>query len=158
MTDIELLVREALARHEAEAPAPDPLEAQPVAVRTHRRQVMNAVGAGLIALVIALGAIGGTNALLRANGRQPAIEPTPTPTPTPPAEDPGPGFFGLPPEDAPFSTPSIGELVISFNNFCCPMDEIYVYADGRLVSRRQTLDEFTDTGGWLEQRLTPEGI
>jgi hypothetical protein len=38
------------------------------------------------------------------------------------------------------------------------MDEIYIYVDGRLVSRQQTLDEYTDTGGWLEQRLTPQGI
>lgn len=80
MTDVELLVREALVRHEAEVPTPDPLEAHPVAVRARRRQVLNAVGVGLIGLVIALGAAGGIGAL-QAERTMPAGDPTVTPTP-----------------------------------------------------------------------------
>jgi Tol biopolymer transport system component len=80
MIDIERLVREALQHHEAEVPMPDPLEAHPVAVRTRRRQVLNLLGAGVVALLIALGAAGGLGSLLRTDGRRPSMEPAPTPS------------------------------------------------------------------------------
>jgi hypothetical protein len=80
MIDVERLVRDALARHESEVPTPDPLEAHPTAVRTRRRQVLNAVGAGLIAVVIALGAASGIGTL-RAEGTKPADDSTETPAP-----------------------------------------------------------------------------
>ena len=80
MIDVERLVRDTLARHEAEAPTPDPLEAHPMAVRTRRRQMLNAVGASVIALVIAFGAASGISAL-RAEGPKPADDPTETPAP-----------------------------------------------------------------------------
>ncbi|HET7929273.1 MAG TPA: hypothetical protein VFM40_06940 [Actinomycetota bacterium] len=78
MIDVERLVREALERHEAEVPLPDPLETHPVAVRARRRQVLNVLTAGVIVLLIALGAAGGIGSLLRTDGRRPAVEPTPT--------------------------------------------------------------------------------
>ena len=80
MIDIERLVREALQRHETDVPMPDPRETHPVAVRARRRQVLNVLGAGVVALLIALGAVGGIGSLLRTDGRRPAIEPTPTRT------------------------------------------------------------------------------
>ena len=80
MTDVEQVVCEALRRHEAEVPVPDPLEAHPVVRRARRRQVLNAVGASVIAVLIALGAAGGIGALLRADVQRPAIEPRPAPS------------------------------------------------------------------------------
>jgi WD40-like Beta Propeller Repeat len=75
MSDVERLIREALLRHEAEVPPPDPLEARPVAVRARRRQVLNVLGAGVLVALIALGAAGGIGALLRADIQRPAVDP-----------------------------------------------------------------------------------
>jgi TolB protein len=74
MSDVERLIREALLRHEAEVPPPDPLEARPIAVRARRRQVLNVLGAGVLVVLIALGAAGGIGALLRADVQRPAVD------------------------------------------------------------------------------------
>jgi hypothetical protein len=171
MTDVELLVREALARHQAEVPMPDPLDARPVAVRARRRQVLNALGAGLLAIVIVLGAVSGVGAILRADDRTPAL-----PKPSPPAASTRVGFLGLPPEGAQPSLPKVGRLMIGFqiadDSGYGHVKSIYVYADGRFVwekvgcDARPRLCEPVDvpegasdlSTGWLEQRLTPEGV
>lgn len=171
MTDVELLVRETLGRHGSEVPTLDLLEARPVAARARRRQVLNAIGAGVIALVIALGAASSVGALLRAEGRRPAIEP-----PTPPAEAPPSGFLGLPPEGSPPSLPKASRLMISFDggddSGYGHIRSIYVYADGRFIWEKRGCDAppepcepldvpegaTTLESGWLEQRLSPEGI
>jgi hypothetical protein len=173
MTDIELLVREALRRHGAEVPSPDVLEARPVAVRARRRQVVNAMGAGLVALVIALGAVSGVGALLRADARRPAGEPTPTGPSVGPATDAERvGFLGLAPEGSEVSLPASGDLVISFEYFCCPGRSMYVYEDGRMIWAEYNIVPEGTKGyfplppqgaddmetGYLEQRLTPEGV
>jgi Tol biopolymer transport system component len=79
MSDVERLIREALLRHEAEVPPPDPLEARPIAVRARRRQVLNVLGAGVLVALIALGAAGGIGALLRADVQRPAVDPISVP-------------------------------------------------------------------------------
>lgn len=84
MNDVEQLVRDAIGRHDAEVPLPDPLAARPVAARARRRQVLNVVGAGAVALAIALSSTGGIGALLRADGHRPAIRPLPRPAPSSP--------------------------------------------------------------------------
>ncbi|MGA9161975.1 MAG: hypothetical protein WB297_14070 [Actinomycetota bacterium] len=172
MSDVELLVRETLGRHEAEVPTLDLLDAHPVAIRARRRQVLNTVAAGFVALILALGAVSGVGALLRADGRRPAIEPTPTPR----AEAPPNGFIGLPPEGSPPSLPKASPLMIALdggdNSGYGHVRSIYVYADGRFIwqkfgcDARPKLCESLDVpeaattleSGWLEQRLTPEGI
>ena len=75
------------------------------------------------------------------------------------AEDTRMGASSLPPPGATSSTPANGELVASmwehegapgsFGN-----GWLYLYADGRLIWAR--LDR--TSGGWLEQRLTAEGV
>ena len=79
MIDIEQLVRETLERHEADMPMLDPVHVHPLAVRTRRRQVANSIGVGLVALVIALGAIGG---VVRSFGRR-VIDRRSNPSPSP---------------------------------------------------------------------------
>lgn len=68
------------------------------------------------------------------------------------------GLRGLPPEDATTSTPLQGELVVSmWAHF--ESDEwfsLYLYEDGRVIWR-DGFDRETNTG-WVEQRLTPEGV
>jgi len=171
MIDVERLVRETLGRHEAEVPTLDFVDAHHLAVQTHRRQVVNAAAASLVALVIAIGAVFGVGALLRAGGRRPAIEP-----PTPPAGAPPNGFLGLPPEGSTPSLPKANPWVIAFdgpdNGGYGHVRSIYVYADGRIIWQKHGCDDrpkiceplelpqaaTTLASGWLEQRLTPEGV
>jgi len=84
------------------------------------------------------------------------------------------GFIGLPPQGAAQSTPESGELVlsswgrptslgtISAPSFSGPpMHRAWVYADGRLIWDREGDHPFGGserTTGFLEQRLTPEGV
>jgi hypothetical protein len=74
------------------------------------------------------------------------------------------GFIGLPPEGAPPSTPEHGKLVLDYfgpNPGFHGKSRIWVYADGRLVSLRDAaFPEGANPAstGFLEQRLTPEGV
>jgi hypothetical protein len=80
------------------------------------------------------------------------------------------GFIGLPPEGATPSSPASGELEIFYWGHGDPGDkpgdgpriEAWVYADGRLISWRTGSDAPESANplstGFLEQRLTPEGV
>ena len=61
------------------------------------------------------------------------------------------GISGLPPEEAPPSTPENGELVVELTH------RVWVYADGRVISSVYdgTLEPYS---GLVEQHLTPEGV
>ena len=67
------------------------------------------------------------------------------------------GAMELPPDGATPSTPASGELVVSmWSRGRTGWDGwVYVYADGRLIWQRRGPLPAT---GWLEQRLTPEGV
>lgn len=130
MIDVERLVRDALERQEAEVPTLEPLEARSVAVRSRRRQVMNAVGASLIALVIALGATSGIGAL-RAEGTKPAEDSTETPPPPTDLGAPIPG---------PFEAPSRAPIVVGSGKSEAWRWMLSSSADGRCLA-------FTDEQG-----------
>jgi hypothetical protein len=79
------------------------------------------------------------------------------------------GFVGLPPVGATPSTPESGELVLRWLGRSAtpappsggPLFRVWVYADGRIVwstsdSVPEGANEFTS--GYLEQRLTSEGV
>ena len=74
------------------------------------------------------------------------------------------GFIGLPPVGATPSAPESGELVIQYRLDMEPTDGArgWVYADGRLITLRGNSDlpEAANpwSSGFLEQRLTPEGV
>jgi hypothetical protein len=77
------------------------------------------------------------------------------------------GFIGLPPVGATPSTPERGELVIQFRVDAEGLDVSgggrgWVFADGRLITLREKSDLPEAANGWssgfLEQRLTPEGV
>ena len=85
------------------------------------------------------------------------------PTETGPSVVPDPdaeGIDGLPPEGATPSTPESGELVVELSSGTIPggsHDRVWVYADGRVISRvyDYTLEPYS---GLVEQRLTTEGV
>jgi hypothetical protein len=85
------------------------------------------------------------------------------------------GFLGLAPEGATPSTPESGELVLHYlgrsashakGQSASPLVQLWVYADGRMIWSEESgisskpppegANEFIS--GYLEQRLTPEGI
>jgi hypothetical protein len=76
----------------------------------------------------------------------------------------GKGFIGLPPVGATPSAPESGELVIQYRVDLEHPDagRGWVYADGRMITLRHKSDlpEAANrwSSGFLEQRLTPEGI
>ena len=76
------------------------------------------------------------------------------------------GLVGLAPEGVPPSSPGSGELVVSFFYGHTPNGDpgryhLDVYADGRLL-RMKLGEEYaggdTTATGWIEQRLSPEGV
>jgi len=74
------------------------------------------------------------------------------------------GFIGLPPEGATPSNPESGELVLFYWG-PVPGDwgksRFWVYADGRLISLREANrpeGANPHSTGYLEQRLTPDGV
>ncbi|MGA9160565.1 MAG: hypothetical protein WB297_06830 [Actinomycetota bacterium] len=113
---------------------------------------------GVFVLVVALGAVvianvgnSGRRAIQASedpSGTSVAIKPTPSPTSSPSA--PEGGLVGLAPEGAVPSSPKTGELVLSVSR-ASPFHAAYVYADGRLIWTKEHV-------GWLEQRLTLEGV
>lgn len=133
----------------------------------------------LLTAVVWVVATGGPWASIRAPAPTGPTSPTPRPTavrPTPPAPSPADvgatvssdvtrvGFIGLPPKGAEPSTPETGELVLSFSGWPTPtgfLHRVWIYADGRLIwLRHSDLPEGANQHltGFLEQRLTPEGV
>jgi hypothetical protein len=108
------------------------------------------VFAALLALVV--GACGG-------DGPQSA-----GPVPTVPPSSMRVGFIGLPPKGAKPSTPRRGELVAFWWGHGAGdwgKSRFWAFADGRLISLREAdIPEGANPGftGFLEQRLTPEGV
>jgi hypothetical protein len=80
------------------------------------------------------------------------------------------GFIGLPPVGATPSTPESGELLLHWEGRTATLDgaplvRVWVYADGRIIwsqtaSRSGRISEGANelTSGYLEQRLTPNGV
>jgi hypothetical protein len=84
------------------------------------------------------------------------------------------GFIGLPPVGATPSAPDSGELVLNWRGksethrrrhwrggFLAPYAGVWIYADGRMIwwRDRQVPEGANElTTGYLEQRLTPEGV
>lgn len=92
-----------------------------------------------------------------------ATPPTEAPTPTPELIDRSyrdVGYIGLPPPDAIPSDPSRTELVETFLHPGGPpyKGAIFLYADGRLIWNEYYGLGFARSTGWLEQRLTVDGI
>jgi hypothetical protein len=90
------------------------------------------------------------------------------------------GFIGLPPQGATPSAPESGELLVDWTGFSATLHQAapahqrtvraWVYADGRIIWDRRAFHGATSaepivagganalTSGYLEQRLTPEGV
>ncbi|HEY6566282.1 MAG TPA: hypothetical protein VI341_02085, partial [Actinomycetota bacterium] len=73
------------------------------------------------------------------------------------------GYLGIPPASATPSAAEGGELVLSFFGGAegVPRSKVFVYADGRLIWQRDAAlpgGPSMGTTGFLEQRLTPEGV
>jgi len=134
--------------------------------RRDRKRRSQRITAGAVGMAVFLAAVwivttGGPFDRTQTPGATgPAIATGPTVDPRPP----GLGFIGLPPEGATPSTPKRGELVLSLwgrSTTDGGLFRAWVYADGRIIwDKEGDLPEGANevTTGFLEQRLTPEGI
>ena len=121
---------------------------QPARLPLPRRRLLALVAAALIVVIGAASAIGGVRAFFLDRG-----------------------FIGVPPEGATPSTPESGDLVLDFYGYSQAHGgagaRVWVYADGRVIWDRRRTDQKTSLppeganeliSGFLEQRLTPEGV
>ena len=126
----------------------------PAATPTRRqRWSLVTVAAAVVAVVV--------SALVLASRDDP-VERDPATPPTAPTKvvSGRVGFVGLPPPGAIPSAPEVGELVVEVGG-PDPGSRTWVYADGRLIwHRSDDLPEGANSSftGFLEQRLTPEGV
>ncbi len=123
----------------------------------HRRVASLVVTVAVLGLIaVACAAEGQTGAGIGAGGTEATVT---APTATGPAErrpssEPSADFVWLPPKGAEPSTPPEGKLVLSDGGVGPSWWSVHVYADGRVIwwwSGRTA-------PGWLERRLTPEGV
>jgi len=138
-------------------PAPDGFER--MLRRRDRKRRNQRIAAGAVGIAVFLAAVWIVTTGGPFDRTQPAV---PGPTVPPSTRV---GFIGLPPQDAAASTPARGQLALSLVGRSAPpgdyLDQIWVYADGRVIWRREgNLPEGANelTTGLLEQRLTPEGV
>jgi len=86
MNDLEHEIRDALRRHEDDAPTFDASDARRAVDRTRQRQVLNVAGVGICTLVFVIGLVAGLNALGRDRFPTALDSPTvldrPCPSPT----------------------------------------------------------------------------
>ena len=123
--------------------------------RRDRKRRNQRIAAGVVGIAVFLAAVWIVTTGGPFDRSQPAV----------PAPDERVGFIGLPPEGATPSTPERGELVLSFygrsTNDQGPLFRAWVYADGRMIWDKEGDFPYGAnevTTGWLEQRLTPEGV
>lgn len=119
---------------------------------------VSAVAVGLVVVVVGARLLGGAS----PGGGGPAMPSPDAPSPTPYVDRSyrDVGFIGLPPLGA---TPSSPRTTVLVESFWVPAEGgglpyrggVFLYADGRLI-----WNEYFDgrSTGWLEQRLTSEGI
>jgi hypothetical protein len=132
-------------------------------IRTARRR-RAAAFAGTLVLVVILGGVALTRSLMIEDAIGPSDR-IPTPSTIDPAVPPGPrvGFIGLPPPGAIPSGPNSAELVLSYfgRDPGSGKGQLWVYDDGRLIVERDgdhPEGANASSTGFLEQRLTPDGI
>jgi hypothetical protein len=138
-----------LERFESLFEAPEP-SFESFLRRRQRKQRNQRIAAGVVGFAVLVALLVSLATVLPADHTQAPADTVPT------APPPRRGFIGLPPEGAPPSTPESGELVASIWSHASAGTDawFYVYADGRLIWQRYT----EPATGWLEQRLTPEGV
>jgi hypothetical protein len=131
---------------------PSTVRAARVVSRTtpQRRTAWPALAGGLT-VVLVLGLLG----FLARGGSSPDVGTPPT------TAAPAPNIAGIPPAGTPPSDQTPGEVVLTWGSSISRLGEMWVYADGRVISSGP-LEQPTDAGdefiGLAERRLTPEGV
>ena len=156
MSDLrELLDREARLVHAA----PQALES--VLRRRDRKRRDQRITAGVVGIAVFVAAVWIVTSVASLDRSEKSVLPAITgPAVTGSTESSGPRVW-LPPKGAEPSTPAEGRQVLSTVG-SKPWHSIQVYADGRVIWSQQTgftgSSRTSSTTGWLERRLTPEGV
>jgi len=143
-----------LLEREMELMRPHSIGVDDLIHRRERRNRNQRIAAGVVAIAVMVLPIW----LLTTDRviRPPASGTTASPQPT------VQGIVGLPPEGATPSTPARGENLLHFWFAHTPGDagrfSLYLYADGRVIVERIEGGPEASSHGYLEQRLTPEGV
>jgi hypothetical protein len=153
MSEYRKLFERAGARYE-----PSDLLMDGLLKRRDRKQRNQRITAGVVGIAVFVAAVWiVTSGGVLDRTKTPAV---PGPAVTGPTQSFGPGVW-LPPKGAEPSTPTKGNLVLKTVG-THPWHSIQVYEDGRVIWSQQiglTGDSRTaSTTGWLERRLTPEGV
>jgi hypothetical protein len=141
---------------------------------------MKALTLAVVCLTLAAAACGGDDGPQSAGPVPTVRDDAATARPTSSAGSEGVGFIGVPPVGATPSAPERGELVLHLygrsatharphptDGLHSPIFRVWVYADGRMIwdhsdqAREGRFAEWRIPGvnpGFLEQRLTPEGV
>ena len=163
--DPETVLNRVIARLDATPQRPAWWPARTTGMNNTVRFALAAVAVLVIAVVGISLLVGGRPNVGGPGPAQPTASSTPPPTPAPTSTQPAiptAGFIGLPPPGAVSSTPEVGELV---DDYFVPQagyrfaGYARLYADGRLIwSMFYPVNEWSNSTGYLEQRLTPEGV
>jgi hypothetical protein len=148
MTDYRTVLERDLARV-----GPAPFGFDDVARRRDRKRRNKRIAAGVVGIAVFVAAVWIVTSGLSFDRTQTPVAPGgaqtgPSFAPNPDAESSN----ALPPEGARPSTPESGELVLQLGS------NVWVYADGRLISRLYDQDALGPYSGLVEQHLTPEGV
>jgi hypothetical protein len=125
--------------------------------RRNRKRRNQRIAAGVVGIAVFIGAVVIVASSPFDRTDNPAATGVTAPRSTPV------GFIGIPPEGTTPSSPAQGELVISAWGTApdVPRTVVFVYADGRVIWRAEANLPYGANGhstGFLEQRLTPEGV
>jgi hypothetical protein len=147
-----------VVQHAADRLAPPEPAFDRLLRRRDRKQRNQRISAGVIGVAVFVAALGIIARDMGWGFNVTPVGPSPSTAPMPAR-----GLTGIAPKGAEPSRPVHGELIVGFSFGHTEGDpgryDVNVYADGRLIWRRLgDISEGTSTTGWLEQRLTPEGV
>jgi hypothetical protein len=144
--------RSVLERAGSNAPPLD-LQLERILRRRDRKRRNQRIAAGVVGIAFFVAAVwivttGGPFDRTKTPAVPGGTETGPSVAPDPDAESSN----ALPPEGATPSSPESGELVLQLDS------SVWVYADGRLISRLYDQTALEPYSGLVEQHLTPEGV
>lgn len=147
-----------LLEREMERMRPRPIGVDDLIRRRERRNRNQRIAAGVVAIAVFVVPVW----FLSTDRRSDRFIHSPATVTTATSQPAVEGILGLPPEGATPSTPARGQNVLHFwfghTSGDAGRFSLYLYADGRVIVERLEGGPEVSSHGYLEQRLTPEGV
>lgn len=146
-----------IVQHAVDGLAPPEPSFERLVRRRERKNRNRRIAAGVAAIAVLIVPV-----VLVTSGGHPDPIPSPAAESTSSSQPAVEGIVGLPPEGATPSSPARGQQVLHFSFGHTSGDagrfSLYLYADGRVIVQRIEGGPEVSSHGYLEQRLTPEGV